>query len=121
MPTSTILINCPMLATWDWRGDSELDILATDGDASSYEMLVSQNRGSQYRPPNTIALIMGTPKMVPLILGNPQIIVEPPNYSSIAFLAFPRPFPYLSGEFGTVGPGTNGLGERQERRELDWV
>ena len=34
-------------------------------------MVVSQNRGPQYRPPNTTILIMGTPKMVSLILGNP--------------------------------------------------
>ena len=29
--------------------------------------------GPQYRPPNTIVLIMGTLRMVPLILGNPHI------------------------------------------------
>ena len=27
-------------------------------------------RGPQYRPPNTIILIIGTPRKVPLILGN---------------------------------------------------
>ena len=37
------------------------------------EMVISQNRGPQYRPQNTMILIIGTPKMVPLILGNPQI------------------------------------------------
>ena len=31
-----------------------------------------KTRGPQYRPPNTILLIMGTPKK-PLILGNPHI------------------------------------------------
>ena len=36
--------------------------------------VVSLNRGPQYRPQNTIVLIMGTPKMVPLILGNPQVV-----------------------------------------------
>ena len=36
-------------------------------------MVVSQNKGAQYRPQNIIVLIMGTPKMVPLILGNPHI------------------------------------------------
>ena len=38
------------------------------------KMVVSQNRGTPFffRPQNTIVLI-GTPKMVPLILGNPQI------------------------------------------------
>ena len=30
-------------------------------------------RGPQYRPQNTIVLIIGTPKKVPLILGNPHI------------------------------------------------
>ena len=29
--------------------------------------------GPQYRPQNTIILIIGTPKKVPLILGNPYI------------------------------------------------
>ena len=37
----------------------------------------------QYRPQNTIALIMGIPKKVPLILGNPQVVnpddSNPPN------------------------------------------
>ena len=37
-------------------------------------LVVSQNRGPQYSPQNTIVLIMGTPKMVPLILGNPQFL-----------------------------------------------
>ena len=36
----------------------------------NYYMVVSQN--PQYRPQNTIILIIGTPKMVPLILGNPN-------------------------------------------------
>ena len=30
-------------------------------------------RGPKYRPPNTIVLIIGTPKMVPPILGNPHM------------------------------------------------
>ena len=36
-------------------------------------MLVSQNRGPQYRPSYTIVLIVGTPKMVTLIVGNLHI------------------------------------------------
>ena len=36
-------------------------------------MVVSQNEGTQYRPQNIIVLIIGTPKMVPLILGNLHI------------------------------------------------
>ena len=34
---------------------------------------VSQNRAPQYRPQNIIILIIGTPKKVPLILGNPHM------------------------------------------------
>ena len=37
------------------------------------DVVVSQNRGAQYRPPNTIILNIGTPKMVPLILGNSHV------------------------------------------------
>ena len=37
------------------------------------DMVVFLNRGPQYEPQNTIVLIMGTPKKVPLILGNPHI------------------------------------------------
>ena len=35
-------------------------------------VVVSQNRGPQYRPQNTIILFTGTPKMVPLFLGIPM-------------------------------------------------
>ena len=38
-------------------------------------MVVSQNRGTQYRPPYTIVLIMGIPQTVPLIMGNPHILL----------------------------------------------
>ena len=38
-------------------------------------MVVSLNRGSQNKPPNTIILIIGTPKRVPLLLGNPHMIM----------------------------------------------
>ena len=31
------------------------------------------NRGTQYKPPNILILIMGIPKMVPLIFGNPHL------------------------------------------------
>ena len=34
-------------------------------------MVVSQNKGTQYRPPNTTVLVMGTPDKVPLISGKP--------------------------------------------------
>ena len=33
-------------------------------------VVVSQNRGTQYKPQNTMILNIGTPKMVPLIFGN---------------------------------------------------
>ena len=36
-------------------------------------MVVSQTRDPQKRPQYATILIMGTPKMVPLILGNPYI------------------------------------------------
>ena len=36
-------------------------------------MVVSQNRGPQYKPQNTIVHIMGTPNRYPLILGNLKI------------------------------------------------
>ena len=35
------------------------------------DAIVSQNRGSQYRPHNALILLLGTSIMVPLILGNP--------------------------------------------------
>ena len=34
--------------------------------------VLSQNKGTQYRPQNTTILITGIPKKVPLILGNPH-------------------------------------------------
>ena len=40
---------------------------------ASDDMVVSQNKGPQYKPQNTIVLLIGTPKMVPLILGNSHI------------------------------------------------
>ena len=44
-------------------------------------MVVSQNRGDpQYRPQNAITLIFGTPKMVPVILGNPHILTVELSY-----------------------------------------
>ena len=37
------------------------------------DMVVSQNKRTQYGPKNTIVLIIWTPKKVPLILGNPHM------------------------------------------------
>ena len=42
--------------------------------------VVSQNRGTPIQ--NTIVLIMGTPKMVPLVLGNPHIETYGIQYKS---------------------------------------
>ena len=39
-------------------------------------MVVSQIRRPQYRPQNTIVLIMGSSKKVPIILGNPHICMS---------------------------------------------
>ena len=39
------------------------------------DLVVSLNKGTQYRPQNTIILIMGTPKKVPLILGNYHLVL----------------------------------------------
>ena len=41
-----------------------------------FYMVVSQNRGTQYRPQYTIVLIMGIPNMAPLIMGNPDIHIH---------------------------------------------
>ena len=38
-----------------------------------YILVISLNKGRQYRPQNAIALIIGTPKMVPPIMGKPPI------------------------------------------------
>ena len=37
-------------------------------------LVVSQNRGTQYRPQNITIVIIGTPKLVPPILGNPHLL-----------------------------------------------
>ena len=37
------------------------------------DLVVSTNSGPQCRPPNTLVLIIETPKTVPLILGNPHL------------------------------------------------
>ena len=41
-------------------------------------LVVSGNKGTQYRPQNTIVLIIGTPKKVPIILGNPHLGITVP-------------------------------------------
>ena len=40
--------------------------------------VISLNREPQYKPQNTIGLIMGTPKRVPMILGNTHVCLERP-------------------------------------------
>ena len=37
------------------------------------EVVVSQNEGTQNRPQYIKILIIGTPKMLPLVLGNPEV------------------------------------------------
>ena len=54
-------------------------------------MVVSQNKGDPNIAQNSIVLIMGTPRMVPPILGNPQ------------------KFDYIS-EFATGAGGSQGAG-----------
>ena len=39
-------------------------------------VVVSQNKGTPISTQNTIVLIMGIPKMVPLILGNPHFTMQ---------------------------------------------
>ena len=46
-------------------------------------MVLSQNRGPQYRPIYIIVLHIGTPKRVPLILGNPHIGWGAVGYSQL--------------------------------------
>ena len=50
-------------------------------------MVVSQNRGPQYRPQNIVVLIVGTPKVVHPILGNPHmyIYIYTPQWSTVLF------------------------------------
>ena len=48
-------------------------------------MVVSQNKGTQYRPQNTIVLSIRTPKEVPLILGTPHM-----ELPVIVALGFPQ-------------------------------
>ena len=42
---------------------SHILLLSTEG--GLLDMVVSQNKGTQYGPQNTIVLILGTPKRVP--------------------------------------------------------
>ena len=47
-------------------------VLFTLGEVCFVELVVSQIGGAQYRPQNTIVLIMETPKKVPIILETPN-------------------------------------------------
>ena len=38
-------------------------------------VVISQNKGPQYKPPNTTVLIIGTPIKVRLILGNYHVYI----------------------------------------------
>ena len=39
-------------------------------------LVISLNEGPQYRPQNTVVLIIATPKMVPPIMGNPHLVAK---------------------------------------------
>ena len=66
---------------YTWRNKPTTTILQQfSGLMIELGLVVSQNRGTQiYRPQYTMVLIMGTPKMVPLILGNPHLGSECPE------------------------------------------
>ena len=52
---------------------AEVGLLLIGKSPSSWkQMVVPKIGGPQYRSQNTIVLVMGTPKMVPVILGNPK-------------------------------------------------
>ena len=44
-------------------------------------MVISKNRGNQYRPQQILVLMLGTPRKLPLILGNPHIRLGGENRS----------------------------------------
>ena len=47
--------------------------------SSKHIMVVSQNRGPKYMPQHIIIRIKGTPKIVPLISGNPPMSCAVPD------------------------------------------
>ena len=57
--------------------------------------------GPQYRPQYTIVLIIGTPKKVPLILGNPQMEVS--QYSGFGDAGDIQGLQGINGEFLRMG------------------
>ena len=59
--------------------------------------------GPQYRPQYTIVLIMGTPKKVPLILGNPHIPTDLSGSSGLGAREFPDIF-WAPGSLGGNSP-----------------
>ena len=54
-----------------WMGVSTSGSCRDTSGAYRAYVVVSQNKGPSYKPQNTLVLVIGTPKMVPLILGNP--------------------------------------------------
>ena len=64
------------LEAWIWLMPSGLVHYPRQFQGVELHIIVSLNKGPQYRPQYTIILIIGTPKRVPLILGNPHIVTE---------------------------------------------
>ena len=62
-----------MLCRYVKRQGLSVKAMDTNLEVNPCYMVVSQIRKPQYRPQYTIVLIMGTPKMAPLIVGNPHI------------------------------------------------
>ena len=82
MPSDLSLCLCLLHKLTDKHSTNQLPIenkllrhlCMTQIHLTKLNMIVPKRRGPQYRPQNTIVLIRGTPKKVPLILGNPPHI-----------------------------------------------
>ena len=82
-------------------------------------MVVSLKRGPQYRPQNTIILIMGTPNKVPLILGNPHIL-NPKAWASVGSMrkTFMFTARFLEAPATYCGISSSGSLERRQLYEI---
>ena len=69
-------------------------------DCQDVDMVLSLKSGTQYSPLNTVVLIIGPPKMVPLILGNPRMHDKDAIVSALRGPDFDFQF------LGTDGKGT---------------
>ena len=83
VPSDLSLCLCLVLKLTDKHSTNQLPIAnkllrplcMTQIHLTKVNMIVPKRRGPQYRPQNTIVLIRGTPKKVPLIFGNPHIFL----------------------------------------------